>query len=148
MVDVSHCISGEETCHSTSGIKISQHSPVSYCSQTRLSSGFKRGSNDSSLNVAIEMYMFMKGNSTFRQTCLYVLSATHIIKKNIQVRQRRSRKLITAKTMTGVMVGAPQKIFRSSFTEMDCSCSRFFVWKSRWRKGRHANPMVTTFPSI
>lgn len=81
-------------------------------------------------------------------TCLYVLSATHIMKKKIQVRHNLSKKLIIDKIMIGVTGGAPQKRVMISSAEMDFSWSRLLSRKSRCKKGKNANPMVTTFPSI
>lgn len=57
----------------------------------------------------------------FLLTCLYVLSATHIMKKNIHVRHNLSKKLIIDKMMTGVTGGAPQNRVKTSSAEMDFS---------------------------
>lgn len=81
-------------------------------------------------------------------TCLYVLSATHIMKKNIQVRHSLSKKLIIDKITTGVTGGAPQKRVRTSSAEMDFNWSKLFSLKSRYKNGKNAKPMVTAFPSI
>lgn len=96
------------------------------------------GGGERRVTVLISPLIFLENNHMIigdlfltRLTCLYVLSATHIMKKNIQVRHRRSRKIIAARSTTGVIVGPPQKMYRSSFIEIENNCSRVFEWKSR-----------------